>query len=41
VWGIGYVFKFSSESIWEMDMKELLFWNKGTGKIEQWVRAGV
>jgi len=38
-WGIAYVFKFSSNDIWEMDMDELQFWNDGAGVVSKWIGA--
>lgn len=34
------MFKFPPESIWEMSMEDLTFWNEGTGKVAQWMKAG-
>lgn len=34
------MFKFPPESIGELDMGDLAFWNEGIGKITQWTSMG-
>jgi hypothetical protein len=35
--GIGYIYKFSPNDIWEMTVKELLFWFDGIRRVNKWL----
>jgi len=36
IWAIGYSFKFPPSELWEMNMDDLNFWDKGAGQIAKW-----